>query len=130
LLAEDALHTTSFRAPSSSRKFEPAWTAQPLDVEAFARGAHMSAGHLSRETGDKTDQESRSAGYGAATNMTVMGITIHASFLPHNEPDTSLALDRDTLGFEVRNDVGYGGMRWITAGPVDQPVRRSRLRIL
>lgn len=25
------------------------------------------------------------------------------------------------LGFEVRNDVGYNGMRWITVGPVDQP---------
>ncbi|HEY8819050.1 MAG TPA: hypothetical protein VIM25_09550 [Candidatus Limnocylindrales bacterium] len=60
--------------------------------------------------------------------MTVMGITIHASFLPHNEPDASLAFDRDTLGFEVCNDVGYGGMRWITVGPADRPVRRSRLR--
>ncbi|MGW4460934.1 VOC family protein [Micromonospora sp. NPDC004704] len=50
-----------------------------------------------------------------------MDITIHASFLPHNDPDASLAFYRDTLGFEVRNDVGYGGMRWITVGPVDQP---------
>jgi predicted enzyme related to lactoylglutathione lyase len=53
--------------------------------------------------------------------MTAMDITIHASFLPHNDPDASLAFYRDTLGFEVRNDVGYGGMRWITVGPVDQP---------
>ena len=50
-----------------------------------------------------------------------MGITIHASFLPHDDPDASLAFYRDTLGFEVRNDVGYGGMRWITVGPADQP---------
>jgi uncharacterized glyoxalase superfamily protein PhnB len=50
-----------------------------------------------------------------------MDITIHASFLPHNDPDASLAFYRDTLGFEVRNDVGYGGMRWITVGPTDQP---------
>ena len=50
-----------------------------------------------------------------------MNITIHASFLPHDDPDASLAFYRDTLGFEVRNDVGYGGMRWITVGPVDQP---------
>jgi uncharacterized glyoxalase superfamily protein PhnB len=48
-------------------------------------------------------------------------ITIHASFLPHNDPDAALAFYRDTLGFEVRNDVGYNGMRWITVGPVDQP---------
>ena len=50
-----------------------------------------------------------------------MDITIHASFLPHGDPDASLAFYRDTLGFEVRNDVGYGGMRWITVGPVGQP---------
>jgi catechol 2,3-dioxygenase-like lactoylglutathione lyase family enzyme len=48
-------------------------------------------------------------------------LTIHASFLPHSDPDASLAFYRDTLGLEVRNDVGYGGMRWITVGPADQP---------
>ena len=53
--------------------------------------------------------------------MTAMDITIHTSFLPHTDPDASLAFFRDTLGFEVRLDVGYGGMRWITVGPVDQP---------
>jgi uncharacterized glyoxalase superfamily protein PhnB len=50
-----------------------------------------------------------------------MDITIHASFLPHDDPDASLAFYRDALGFEVRNDVGYGGMRWITVGPAGQP---------
>ncbi len=50
-----------------------------------------------------------------------MDITISASFLPHDDPDASLAFYRDTLGFEVRGDVGYGGMRWITVGPPDQP---------
>ncbi|WP_181766995.1 VOC family protein [Streptomyces albidus (ex Kaewkla and Franco 2022)] len=50
-----------------------------------------------------------------------MDITIHASFLPHDDADASLAFYRDILGFEVRNDVGYGGMRWITVGPVGQP---------
>ncbi|SCG44350.1 VOC family protein [Micromonospora inositola] len=50
-----------------------------------------------------------------------MDLTIHFTFLPHNDPDASLAFYRDTLGFEVRNDVGYGGMRWITVGPADQP---------
>jgi catechol 2,3-dioxygenase-like lactoylglutathione lyase family enzyme len=48
-------------------------------------------------------------------------INIHASFLPQDDPDASLAFYRDTLGFEVRNDVGYGGMRWITVGPAGQP---------
>jgi catechol 2,3-dioxygenase-like lactoylglutathione lyase family enzyme len=50
-----------------------------------------------------------------------MDITISASLLPHDDPDASLAFYRDTLGFEVRNDVGTGTMRWITVGPVDQP---------
>ena len=135
--------------------------AQPLDVEALARGAHMSTGHLSREfrrlrrvavygylmtrrieramallrggpqrhrgpqhlpaprgahhggdavlrgeTGDQTDQESRSAGHGAATRLTALDISVHSSFLPHDEPDASLAFYRETLGFEVRNYVG------------------------
>jgi uncharacterized glyoxalase superfamily protein PhnB len=49
-----------------------------------------------------------------------MDITIHASFLPHDDPEASLSFYRDTLGFTVRGDVGYGGMRWITVGPADQ----------
>ena len=53
--------------------------------------------------------------------MTAMDITIHASVLPHDDPDASLAFYRDTLGFEVRADVGSGKMRWITVGPPDQP---------
>jgi uncharacterized glyoxalase superfamily protein PhnB len=50
-----------------------------------------------------------------------MDLTIYQSFLPHDDPEASLAFYRDTLGFEVRNDVGYGGMRWITVGPAGQP---------
>lgn len=50
-----------------------------------------------------------------------MDITIHSSFLPHDDPDAALAFFRDTLGFEVRKDVGYQGMRWITVGPPGQP---------
>ncbi len=50
-----------------------------------------------------------------------MDITIHSSFLPQDDPDAALGFYRDTLGFEVRLDVGYEGMRWITVGPVDQP---------
>ncbi|MEU2155362.1 VOC family protein [Streptomyces sp. NPDC019396] len=50
-----------------------------------------------------------------------MDITIHASFLPHDDADAALGFYRDILGFEVRKDVGFGGMRWITVGPADQP---------
>ena len=50
-----------------------------------------------------------------------MDITIYQTLLPHDDPQASLAFYRDTLGFEVRNDVEYGGMHWITVGPADQP---------
>ena len=50
-----------------------------------------------------------------------MDLTIHTTALPHDDPDASLAFWRDILGFEVRNDVGAGKMRWITVGPADQP---------
>src|SRR5215211_1837331 len=53
--------------------------------------------------------------------MTAMDITIHTSFLPHDNPEASVAFYRDTLGFEVRTDVGSGKMRWITVGPPNQP---------
>jgi catechol 2,3-dioxygenase-like lactoylglutathione lyase family enzyme len=50
-----------------------------------------------------------------------MNITIHASFLAQNDPEAAVAFYRDTLGFEIRNDVGYNGLRWITVGPPEQP---------
>jgi uncharacterized glyoxalase superfamily protein PhnB len=46
-----------------------------------------------------------------------MDITINTSFLPHEDPEQSLAFYRDALGFEVRKDIGKGTMRWITIGP-------------
>jgi uncharacterized glyoxalase superfamily protein PhnB len=48
-------------------------------------------------------------------------ITIHSSFLPQDDPDAALAFYRDTLGFEVRNDVEFNGLHWITVGPSGQP---------
>ncbi len=53
--------------------------------------------------------------------MTAMDITIYQTLLPHDDPDASLAFYRDTLGFEVRGDVEYGGLHWITVGPPGQP---------
>ena len=50
-----------------------------------------------------------------------MDITIHQTYLPHTDADASLAFYRDILGFEVRNDVEYGGMHWLTVGPANQP---------
>ncbi|MDI6942131.1 VOC family protein [Microbacterium sp. JZ70] len=53
--------------------------------------------------------------------MSDMTITIHSSFLPQTDPEAALGFYRDALGFEVRNDVGYEGLRWLTVGPADQP---------
>ena len=50
-----------------------------------------------------------------------MDINIHATFLPHDDAEAALGFYRDTLGFELRNDVGYDGMRWLTVGPPGQP---------
>jgi catechol 2,3-dioxygenase-like lactoylglutathione lyase family enzyme len=50
-----------------------------------------------------------------------MDLSIHTTFLPHDDPEKSLAFYRNVLGFEVRQDVGAGRMRWITVGPADQP---------
>src|ERR671922_1625928 len=50
-----------------------------------------------------------------------MDITIHSTMLPHDDPDASVAFYRDTLGFELRNDVEYGGLHWLTVGPPGQP---------
>ncbi|MGB4135195.1 MAG: VOC family protein [Microbacterium sp.] len=50
-----------------------------------------------------------------------MNISIHNTFLPHTDAEAALGFYRDILGFEVRKDVGYRDMRWITVGPVGQP---------
>ena len=50
-----------------------------------------------------------------------MDISIHTTFLPQDDPEAALRIYRDTLGFELRNDVGYEGMRWLTVGPPQQP---------
>jgi uncharacterized glyoxalase superfamily protein PhnB len=53
--------------------------------------------------------------------VTPPDITIHASYLPQDDPEAARAFYRDTLGFEVRNEVEYNGMHWITVGPAAQP---------
>ncbi len=52
--------------------------------------------------------------------MTSMELTLYQTFLPHDDPDASVAFYRDALGFEVRTDVGSGKMRWITVGSAEQ----------
>jgi catechol 2,3-dioxygenase-like lactoylglutathione lyase family enzyme len=50
-----------------------------------------------------------------------MKIKINSAYLPHDDPDASIAFYRDKLGFEIQQDVGYNGLRWLTVGPADQP---------
>jgi len=52
---------------------------------------------------------------------TPVSITIHQAYLPHDDPEAALAFYRDKLGFEVRKEVEYGGLHWITVGPPGQP---------
>src|SRR4028118_2359071 len=82
-----------------------------------------------RQAGHPTGQESRSTGRRAVPSVTAMttttDLTVHHTFLPHDDAEAALAFYRDTLGFELRNDVGYGGMRWPHAGPAG---RRRRPR--
>src|SRR5690606_7561205 len=60
-------------------------------------------------------------GWRRPLNVLVMDITIHQAYLPHTDPDASLAFYRDTLGFEVRSHVEYEDQHWITVGPPNQP---------
>ncbi len=53
--------------------------------------------------------------------MTPMDIIIHQAYLPQDDPEAALAFYRDALGFELRNDVEYGGVHWLTVGPPSQP---------
>jgi catechol 2,3-dioxygenase-like lactoylglutathione lyase family enzyme len=50
-----------------------------------------------------------------------MDIKVAHVFLIVDDHDKALAFYRDTLGFEVRNDVKYAGMRWVTLGSPTQP---------
>ena len=77
------------------------------------------AGHQTGQGG--IDQESRSAVGRAPPSVLGMDIKIHNAFLPHDDRDAAVAFYCDTLGFELRNDVGYNGMHWLTVGPPDQP---------
>lgn len=50
-----------------------------------------------------------------------MNITLSHCFIAVHDHDAALAFYRDALGLEVRNDVGYEGMRWVTLGSKAQP---------
>ncbi|MFB6841411.1 VOC family protein [Streptomyces sp. NPDC056361] len=50
-----------------------------------------------------------------------MNVKLSQCFIAVDDHDKALAFYRDALGLEVRNDVGFEGMRWVTVGAPDQP---------
>jgi len=50
-----------------------------------------------------------------------MELSLYSAFLPRTDRDAVVAFYCDTLGFDLRNDVGYNGMHWLTVGPPGQP---------
>ncbi|MEU6344838.1 VOC family protein [Streptomyces sp. NPDC046977] len=50
-----------------------------------------------------------------------MDISLSQCFIAVDDHDKALAFYRDVLGLEVRNDVGFEGMRWVTVGSPAQP---------
>ncbi|MET9598165.1 MULTISPECIES: VOC family protein [unclassified Streptomyces] len=50
-----------------------------------------------------------------------MNINLSQCFIAVDDHDKALAFYRDVLGLEVRNDVGFEGMRWVTVGSPNQP---------
>ncbi|MFJ5936730.1 VOC family protein [Streptomyces sp. NPDC093071] len=50
-----------------------------------------------------------------------MDITLSQCFIAVDDHDKALSFYRDALGLDVRNDVGFEGMRWVTLGSPAQP---------
>ncbi|MGP3923297.1 VOC family protein [Streptomyces sp. 8N616] len=50
-----------------------------------------------------------------------MDLKLSHCFIAVHDHDKALAFYRDVLGLEVRNDVGFEGMRWVTVGSPSQP---------
>jgi len=48
-------------------------------------------------------------------------IKLSQCFIAVDDHDEALAFYRDVLGLEVRNDVGFEGMRWVSVGAPSQP---------
>ena len=88
--------------------YDPSVTSTPAEAQ------RLRDLKLLRRVRDRMDRE-------YAQPLDVEALAINASFLPHTDPDASLAFYRDALGFEVRKDVGYKDMRWITIGPAGRP---------
>ncbi|MFI6336876.1 VOC family protein [Streptomyces sp. NPDC050535] len=54
-------------------------------------------------------------------NGPMVDLKLSQCFISVDDHDKALAFYRDVLGLEVRNDVGFEGMRWVTVGSPLQP---------
>ncbi|WP_030741230.1 VOC family protein [Streptomyces sp. NRRL S-31] len=50
-----------------------------------------------------------------------MDVKLAQCFIAVDDHDKAIAFYRDVLGMEIRNDVGFEGMRWVTLGSPLQP---------
>jgi predicted enzyme related to lactoylglutathione lyase len=50
-----------------------------------------------------------------------MNLRLQHCFIPVHDHDEALAFYRDVLGLEVRSDVRFEAMRWVSVGPAAQP---------
>ncbi len=90
------------------------------------RGDAVVRGQAGHQTGQANRSGIEKRSRRAPPSVLAMDITIYSAFLPHDDRDAAVAFYCDTLGFELRNDVGYNGMHWLTVGPPNQPGRQHR----
>ena len=111
------------RSALSARALPNSSVCRPASTGAKRSARQQGMPSCVAKTRRRADQESRSRPARPCL-IGAMNITIHASFLPHNDPDASLAFYRDILGFEVRDDMRCNGMAWITVSHAASPARR------
>jgi uncharacterized glyoxalase superfamily protein PhnB len=69
----------------------------------------------------KRPSNSNSSNTPTATKETAMNLSLYHCYIATSDHDKALTFYKDTLGLDVRNDVEYGGMRWLTMGTKSQP---------
>src|SRR4029079_5340930 len=90
-------------------------------VPGAGRAGDRGDAAVRRQAGHATDQESRSGLAHPVFRVNDMDISIYSAFLPQDDPEKAKAFYGGTLGFEIRNDVGYNDMNWMPVGPPAQP---------
>src|SRR4051794_6667145 len=104
-----------------SARGSPSWSVR---ARARTRPAAMTRARPSRpasprSTRDRSGMEK--PGLRPARSVKPMDLRLSTCFIAVDDHDKALAFYRDVLGLEVRNDVGFEGMRWVTVGAPSQP---------